>query len=57
MKFVKEITSGMEGHDNFGIAEGFLIVPGQGLKCVVSGLENLTQRVNEFLESSERKDG
>jgi hypothetical protein len=57
MKFVKEMTSGKEGHENFGVAEGFLIVPGQGLKCVVSGLENMIQRVHEFLKSSEQKDG
>jgi len=57
MKFVKEMTSGKEGHENFGVAEGFLIVPGQGLKCVVSGLENMIQCIHEFLESSAQKDG
>jgi hypothetical protein len=51
MRFVKEMTPvGEKGNDNFGVAEGFLIVPGQGLKCVVSGLEDLTLQYFEFLE-------
>lgn len=46
MKFVKQMTSDI---DNYGVAEGFLIVPGQGLKCIVSGLEKLTQNITDFL--------
>jgi hypothetical protein len=32
--------------DQFGVAEAFVIVPGQGLKCVVSGINSLAQNIH-----------
>jgi len=43
-KFAKEML--MHG-EQIGVAEAFLIVPGQGLKCIVSDIHHLAENINQ----------
>ncbi|XP_059484459.1 copper-transporting ATPase 1-like [Neocloeon triangulifer] len=40
--YIKRLVSEV---DHLGLAEAFVIIPGQGLKCVVSGVDNLARKI------------